>query len=264
MTVQELIDAARCFECIPAGMRGAVIISLLDQIAAGGGGGAAQTPWLSHIDGGGFDLFNVNEIDMTGALTIAQGTANASALIASGYSLTGANATNMVNLTGTWNTTGQPTAIFLNITDTASDGNSNLIDLQLGGSSLFRVSKTSARFGVSGSTTFVGAVQLNNVINWIGDTILARAAAGKLTLAGATPMFQLGAADATAPAIKQSTTRLQVRLADDSAFTNIQGILTTDVNAVTGLVAGVLAASTNASIVISDASGQVYRVPCII
>lgn len=35
-------------------------------------------------------------------------------------------------------------------------------------------------------------------------------------------------------------------------------------NASTGLVAGVLSALTNASIVISDATGQAYRVPCII
>ncbi len=35
-------------------------------------------------------------------------------------------------------------------------------------------------------------------------------------------------------------------------------------NATTGLSAGVLAASTNASIVIKDASGQAYRIPCII
>ena len=34
--------------------------------------------------------------------------------------------------------------------------------------------------------------------------------------------------------------------------------------AVTGLVAGVLAATTNASIVITDSGGQAYRIPCII
>lgn len=66
------------------------------------------------------------------------------------------------------------------------------------------------------------------------------------------------------PALKRSTTTLQARLADDSAFTNIQGKLTTDANATTGLAAGVLAATTNATITITDASGQVYRIPCII
>ncbi len=45
---------------------------------------------------------------------------------------------------------------------------------------------------------------------------------------------------------------------------DVQGALKTAANAVTGLVAGVLAATTNASIVIKDATGQAYRVPCII
>lgn len=72
--------------------------------------------------------------------------------------------------------------------------------------------------------------------------------------------------DATAshPALKCSSTILQGRLADDSGFCPVQGLLRTAANATTGLVAGVLAATTNASIVITDASGQAYRVPCII
>lgn len=45
---------------------------------------------------------------------------------------------------------------------------------------------------------------------------------------------------------------------------SVQGTLKTTTNATTGLVAGALAAQTNASIVITDASGQVYRIPCII
>lgn len=42
------------------------------------------------------------------------------------------------------------------------------------------------------------------------------------------------------------------------------GVLKLGNSATTGLVAGVLAATTNASIVITDASGQAYRIPCII
>jgi len=44
----------------------------------------------------------------------------------------------------------------------------------------------------------------------------------------------------------------------------LKATLQTNANATTGLVAGVLAATTNASIVITDGSGQVYRIPCII
>ena len=49
-----------------------------------------------------------------------------------------------------------------------------------------------------------------------------------------------------------------------SAYAFFQAKLKTDTNATTGLSAGVLAGTTNASIVIYDGSGQAYRVPCII
>lgn len=56
------------------------------------------------------------------------------------------------------------------------------------------------------------------------DTILARNAAGKITLTGTTPMLQLGGTTSSFPAFKQSSTTLQARLADDSADASIQGI----------------------------------------
>lgn len=46
--------------------------------------------------------------------------ANTSALISSGQSVTGANTTSLFDLAATWNTTGAPSAIKLNVTDTAS------------------------------------------------------------------------------------------------------------------------------------------------
>jgi hypothetical protein len=75
---------------------------------------------------------------------------------------------------------------------------------------------------------------------------------------------QFGGTTSSFPAIKRSSTVLQSRLADDSAFCPLQGKLRTDTNATTGLMAGVLAATTNATIDLYDASGQLYRVPCII
>ena len=57
---------------------------------------------------------------------------------------------------------------------------------------------------------------------------------------------------------------------DEQQFKNalftgtVKAALQTNANATTGLVAGTLAALTNASIVITDGTGQVYRVPCII
>jgi hypothetical protein len=66
--------------------------------------------------------------------------ANTSALTAS-YSVTGANTTALLNLTGTWNTTGIAKGIFANITDTASNASSLLMDLQVAGTSKFSITK---------------------------------------------------------------------------------------------------------------------------
>lgn len=80
----------------------------------------------------------INAASPAGSLAVHSPAANQSSLIASGYLLTGSNAQSLVDLAGTWNTTGQPTAIKLNITNTASARNSSLMDLQVGGVSRFR------------------------------------------------------------------------------------------------------------------------------
>jgi hypothetical protein len=71
--------------------------------------------------------------------------ANTSVLSTTGaYSLTGANAQSLIDLAGTWNTTGNPAAIKLNITNTASGASAYLMDLQVGGTTQFRVTKAGA------------------------------------------------------------------------------------------------------------------------
>jgi hypothetical protein len=65
-----------------------------------------------------------------------------SSLTLSGQSLTGSQATSLVDLAATWNTTGTPTAFLLNVTDTASNAGSLLMDLRVGGSTKFSVSKS--------------------------------------------------------------------------------------------------------------------------
>ena len=60
-----LINDARCVaNCIPTGMQMAVLVSLVQQIIANGGVVAPnmQTPWLSNIDAGGFNLTNVGNV----------------------------------------------------------------------------------------------------------------------------------------------------------------------------------------------------------
>ena len=68
--------------------------------------------------------------------------ANATGIGMSGFSLTGSNAQSMLDLAGTWNTSGTPTGLKLNVTDTASNAASLLMDLQTGGVSRFRVDKS--------------------------------------------------------------------------------------------------------------------------
>jgi len=85
-----------------------------------------------------------NGLAVAGGVTIGTATNNVSSLVASGYSLTGANAQSLLDLAGTWNTTGNPTAIKLNITNTASGATADLMELQVGGVSQFTVTKGGA------------------------------------------------------------------------------------------------------------------------
>jgi hypothetical protein len=81
--------------------------------------------------------------------------ANTAIITVSNYSLTGSNADSLANLSGTWDTTGTPTALKLNVTDTASNAASLLLDLQVGSVSKFSIRK-------DGVLT-VGSVALSSV-----------------------------------------------------------------------------------------------------
>jgi len=67
--------------------------------------------------------------------------ANTSALTAS-YSVTGANTTPLLNLSGTWNTSGIANGIRLNVTDTASATGSLLADLGTGSRTQYALTKS--------------------------------------------------------------------------------------------------------------------------
>lgn len=67
--------------------------------------------------------------------------ANTAAFTVSSYSLSGSNAQSLLDISGTWNTTGTPALIKANITNTASNAASLLMDLQVGGASKFSVDR---------------------------------------------------------------------------------------------------------------------------
>ena len=79
--------------------------------------------------------------------------------------LTGATATSALDIAQTWNTTGTPIALKVNITDTASNALSDLISLQVGGTPRFRILK-SGFFALNGSgeisgSTVIGGTGIN-------------------------------------------------------------------------------------------------------
>ncbi len=71
-------------------------------------------------------------------------TDNSFKLQVQGDTQSSASANGALSVLQTWNTTGSPTAFLLNVTNTASGAAANLMDLQVGGTSQFKVSKAGA------------------------------------------------------------------------------------------------------------------------
>jgi hypothetical protein len=95
---------------------------------------------------------NIPLINAGNSFTVGQtisAAANTSALTAS-YSVTGANTTPLLNLSGTWNTSGIAKGLLLNITDAASAATSLLADFQNGGVSAFTINKYGTTSGTGG------------------------------------------------------------------------------------------------------------------
>lgn len=74
-----------------------------------------------------------------------------------GTSQGGSSANGVLSLSQTWNTTGNPTALLMNVTNTASGATSNLMDLQVGGTSQVKISK-------AGSITSIGNITANQYL----------------------------------------------------------------------------------------------------
>lgn len=88
--------------------------------------------------------------------TITQGTVNTGVLASTGYSLTGSNATSMIDLAGTWNTSGNPAALKLNIINTASGATARVFDLQVGSASKVSANVNGCVFLNGGTSAEIG------------------------------------------------------------------------------------------------------------
>ena len=107
----------------------------------------------------------------SGLVQVNQATANTGIIASTGYSLTGSNATSLANFSGTWNTSGTPTLLHANVTNTASGTGSKLIDLQANSVSQFAVQNDIAILGVGP----VWGVVTRGVIlgTWYGNAVIA-------------------------------------------------------------------------------------------
>ena len=131
------------------------------------------------------------------------------------------------------------------------------------------------RMSISGSGPFLATLGFNSTSQWLelsanSGTTLQYNSTHKIYFSAAvceitannttitTGLFRFSGATSSFPALKRSSTTLQARLADDTAFAPIQGKLTTD----TAYTATVVAAT--GYITIYDSIGTAYRVPCAV
>ncbi len=83
----------------------------------------------------------------TALQTITQASADAGIIASTGYSVTGSGATTMIDLAGTWNTSGNPVALKIAITNTASGATSKFVSFLAGAggaTEVFAIGKTGA------------------------------------------------------------------------------------------------------------------------
>lgn len=142
---------------------------------------------FSVNDAAGLPIIEVNSDEISDVVTI--GTYGTNALVVSGSNVgigtttpaskldildttlagSGGLSGSAFNIAQTWNTTGTPTAIKLNVTDTDSNASSLLMDLQVGGNSKFRVQK-------NGATIINGKITPVNI--WLSNDGLGTAQYG--------------------------------------------------------------------------------------
>jgi len=143
-------------------------------------------------------------------------------------------------------------------TEKLGTGSARALEFQTDG-----VTRVTIGTGLSTALTVAGSVNLSSGSQFFGWSSLTRVWAdsvnGDLRISNNAGndfgLLKFGGTTDAFPALKRSTTSLQARLADDSAFTNIQGKLTTE----TAYTAG--APTATGYIVLYDSTGTAYKVP---
>src|SRR6185436_19346099 len=95
------------------------------------------TPPNQNFTMAGIDVANV----FSSGQTFTPAT-NTIALNITGVTVTAASSQTFSRIVGTWNTTGTPAAMLINITDTASNAASTFIECQISGNQVFSIGKT--------------------------------------------------------------------------------------------------------------------------
>ena len=141
----------------------------------------------------------------------------------------GATNVRLINETYTINNSGAQsgtlTGIFLNATETALNGMThNLMDLQVGGSSVFRVGRTGTLNAASGNFVVDGGyVQAASgwKFNWSGRARISSTSSTNILLENSSEngfgLLQLGGQTVSFPAIKRNGAAIDFVLANDSA-----------------------------------------------
>lgn len=130
-----------------------------------------------------------------------------------------ANATGQaLSTTATWTDVGTTYTHWLaNVTDTASASASKLLDLQVGGTSQFNVSKAGALVALGSINAGTGSA-----FRWASRSSMVSPSDGVITIGnnGVTDFsrLQFGGTTSAFPSLKRNGTTLEAKLADDSAY----------------------------------------------
>jgi len=104
-----------------------------------------------------------------------------------GYSLTAANAQSLLDMAGTWNTSGLATLLKFNVTNTASGAGSLLLDLQTGGASRFSVLAAGGVLVGAPTGGDKGIGTINATALYVNGTAIGATAPGGSTRARSVP-----------------------------------------------------------------------------